>query len=188
MPLHMGIIPKMSAFFRSRFVPSGRGTVWSRLPGTTGSSANPFASFAVLACSWVITTSFLPTCHRARGISGPRPGTEHTRPLTAQQAHEHCSRLLPPQARTHAAGTDAAGAGLQHDSNANVTGGAGECRPREPAMLRHPLTRPPAGAREPGPQRSRSSCVQTPRRLSQQLQERLPRPPVPRSGPPRRRV
>ena len=43
---------------------------------------------------------------------------------------------------------------------------------REPSPL-HPLTRPPTGAREPGPQRSHSSCVPTPRRLSQQLQERF---------------
>lgn len=71
---HMGIIPKMSAFFRSRFVPSGRGAVWSRLPGRTGSSANPFASFAALACSWVITTSFLPTCNRRAAFQGPATG------------------------------------------------------------------------------------------------------------------
>jgi hypothetical protein len=59
-----------------------------------------------------------------RGISGPRPGTVlkerwwRSRPMST--AADSCSRK---HARTHAAGTDAAGAVLQHDSNANGTGG-----------------------------------------------------------------
>ena len=59
---------------------------------------------------------------------------------------------------------------------------------REPARPRQPLTRPPAGAREPGPQHSRSSCVPTPRRLSQQLQERLRARPAHAPTAQRRRV
>ena len=58
--LPAGNIPKMSAFFLSRF--SGSGPVDSKAPGRTGSSANPFASLAVLACSSVMTTSFLLAC------------------------------------------------------------------------------------------------------------------------------